>query len=99
MKFAPKPLLDSSIDYWRWQDTGLCNSEDPEAFFTDENIRGREKKEKEIRAKKICAKCPVKNTCLEHALRTPEVFGIWGGLTELERSKLGRVRKPKDRKF
>lgn len=99
MKFAPKPLLDSSISYWDWQNVGLCIDQDPETFFMDDNLRGRAKKEKELNAKKLCNRCPVKDRCLEHALRTPEVYGIWGGLTEIERNRLGRVRKPKDRQL
>jgi WhiB family transcriptional regulator, redox-sensing transcriptional regulator len=36
----------------------------------------------------VCAGCPVRAACLEHALRTRERFGVWGGLTEEERQEL-----------
>src|SRR5690606_558387 len=35
--------------------------------------------------KAICAECPVRQDCLEHALVTPEPFGICGGKSERER--------------
>ncbi|MEJ8645170.1 WhiB family transcriptional regulator [Streptomyces sp. MS1.HAVA.3] len=36
----------------------------------------------------MCAGCPVRRACLDHALRTREPFGVWGGLTEEERHAL-----------
>jgi WhiB family redox-sensing transcriptional regulator len=44
-------------------------------------------------AKQICAGCPVRGDCLEHALASRELaFGIWGGLTAAERRALVRSR-------
>jgi WhiB family transcriptional regulator, redox-sensing transcriptional regulator len=31
------------------------------------------------RAKAICSKCPVRETCLSEALSRQEPFGVWGG--------------------
>jgi WhiB family redox-sensing transcriptional regulator len=36
-------------------------------------------------AKAVCAACPVRAPCLEHALQTRELHGIWGGLDYRER--------------
>lgn len=36
------------------------------------------------RAKAICATCPVRDECLDVALRNCERHGIWGGMTEHE---------------
>ena len=36
-------------------------------------------------AKAICAGCPVREECLDYALRTTQRFGIWGGVTERQR--------------
>jgi WhiB family redox-sensing transcriptional regulator len=36
-------------------------------------------------AKRICAKCPVREECLEWALQNQERFGVWGGKSERER--------------
>ena len=64
-----------------WQDDALCAQTDPEAFFPEKGGSTRD-------AKKICAGCEVRNTCLEYALGNDERFGIWGGLSERERRKL-----------
>lgn len=40
------------------------------------------------RAKAICCRCPVRQTCLEANLHEP--FGIFGGLTPRERRRLAR---------
>jgi WhiB family redox-sensing transcriptional regulator len=41
-------------------------------------------------AKRICSECPVREACLDYALRMREPEGIWGGLTADERRKLLR---------
>ncbi|GAB3992589.1 hypothetical protein GCM10029992_02120 [Glycomyces albus] len=41
-------------------------------------------------AKRICARCEVKENCLQYALEHDERFGIWGGLSERERRKIKR---------
>ena len=38
-----------------------------------------------MEAKALCAACPVRAECLEFALETGQVHGIWGGLTAQER--------------
>lgn len=38
----------------------------------------------------LCKKCPVSGECLAYALKYREAFGIWGGLTAPERTKLAR---------
>jgi len=37
------------------------------------------------KAKAICADCLVRRECLAFALRTQQVYGIWGGASEEER--------------
>lgn len=39
-------------------------------------------------AKEMCATCPVRNQCLEYALRNDERWGVWGGLLPEERQRL-----------
>lgn len=41
-------------------------------------------------AKKICARCPVREQCLSGALDRGETFGIWGGTTAAERRSMKR---------
>src|SRR5207249_7912786 len=55
-------------------------------LFRSDSERIREREKREAVAKRVCAECPVRQQCLEHALALPEQFGIWGGLTELERA-------------
>jgi len=41
-------------------------------------------------ARSICDRCPVRFECLEHAMETKERFGMWGGLTPIERRRIER---------
>ncbi|WP_460539221.1 WhiB family transcriptional regulator [Glycomyces halotolerans] len=46
-------------------------------------------------AKRICAACEVKDDCLDVALKYGEDYGIWGGLTAVERRGLkARIPRP-----
>ncbi len=71
-----------------WRDRGLCRGLDPEIFYPDE-----EDEEAAAPAKEICGECPVRETCLEHAITRREKIGVWGGLTERERRRLIRQRR------
>jgi WhiB family redox-sensing transcriptional regulator len=76
-----------------WQFDAACRGEDSSLFFAPNYFERREEKDdREARAKSICARCPVRSTCLDYALRTRETHGIWGGLNELERRQLLRHR-------
>jgi len=66
-----------------WQDKALCAQTDPEAFFPEKGGSTRE-------AKRVCAKCEVREPCLEYALDHDERFGIWGGMSERDRRRLRR---------
>lgn len=77
----------------RWQDRAACKGMDPTLFFGPEHTEVvKEKRDREEAAKQICRTCPVNQECLEHALESKEAYGIWGGLTELERKALLRRR-------
>jgi WhiB family redox-sensing transcriptional regulator len=45
-------------------------------------------------AVRICDSCPVREDCLEHALASPGLVGVWGGTTEVERKWLLRAQSP-----
>jgi WhiB family redox-sensing transcriptional regulator len=45
-------------------------------------------------ARRVCAVCPVKDLCLEHALAEHIDDGVWGGASEEERR---RIRRPHQR--
>jgi WhiB family transcriptional regulator, redox-sensing transcriptional regulator len=72
---------------WRWQMAGLCRDHPAEMFFPEsEGRHGLRRREEQ--AKRICRGCPVITECREHALQTPEVYGIWGAMTACERARL-----------
>ena len=77
---------------WEWQEQGACRTSDPSIFFLEHNLRRKAKREKEAKAVSICNSCPVKLECLNHALNTPEIYGVWGGMTEEQRHTIMRKR-------
>ena len=79
----PKPIVEE----WNWQSDGACNQYPPELFFPDELV-GSDRQRREQKAKSICAGCPVLIRCRQHALTTPEPYGIWGAMTARERHTL-----------
>jgi WhiB family redox-sensing transcriptional regulator len=68
---------------------GLTTAERDDIFFSSQ---GHNDKVNEARA--ICAVCPVRAECLDHAMTHAEHWGIWGGLTERERRRLRRFTRP-----
>lgn len=64
---------------WTWQQDAACRGVTPDVFFPDEDPAA---------AKAICETCPVRLHCLAFALQQNERYGIWGGLTEKERTAL-----------
>ncbi len=73
--------------YWRRR--AACRGEDPELFFPVGSA-GPAALAQIAEAKNICARCPVRRACLVFAMATRQEYGIWGGLTEDERSQLRR---------
>ena len=66
-----------------WMTDAECAQIDPELHFPE---KGGSVKS----VKSVCAACPVTARCLEYALANDERFGVWGGLSELDRRKLRR---------
>ena len=64
-----------------WGEKAVCASEwvDPDWWFPADD-RDQEA------ARGICSSCPVRRSCLAHALATGEPHGIWGGFDESERA-------------
>jgi len=65
-----------------WMTRGLCRWEDRTLFYPP--AHGNQHTRTEA-AKAICARCPVRRECLDHATATNEPYGIWGGQTPNER--------------
>jgi len=78
-----------------WQLAGACRNEAEELFFGPVGVREeRREKSRRIReAKRVCARCPVWERCRGYALENEEEFGVWGGLSELERWELINERR------
>lgn len=68
-----------------WQDDALCAQTDPESHFPGKGETAR-------RAKKTCAGCDVRETCLEYAMSNQEEWGVWGGTSPQERRALAKKR-------
>jgi WhiB family redox-sensing transcriptional regulator len=76
-----------------WRARAACRADNAVYFFAPNHFE--RKPEKDLRegiARSLCRRCPVRQTCLEHALSQSETNGIWGGLNELERRRLQRLR-------
>lgn len=58
---------------------GLCFNTDSDLFF---NVS------KETQAKRVCARCYYKESCLKQALDAKYDYGIWGGTNWKERLKM-----------
>lgn len=72
-----------------WQVDGLCRGNHSYLFFPPSAVERKDDRERrEERAKAICRVCPVQGPCLEFAVEIREPYGIWGGLTELERRQV-----------
>jgi len=66
-----------------WVRLALCAQTDPEAFYPEVGATVEP-------ARRICAACPVRSECRDHALATGERWGVWGGLSENDRRRLRR---------
>ena len=72
-----------------WQQTGACRNGMATDFYPPMHTeRKHERLARERRAKSVCASCPVRDECLEHAIDVDERYGIWGGLNQEERRLL-----------
>jgi WhiB family redox-sensing transcriptional regulator len=81
---AARTLPDPSTSAWDWQLRGACRGMDPSIFFPAVGRRARH----ETRAKAVCEICPVLTQCRQYALDAAEPYGIWGGMSPLERALL-----------
>jgi WhiB family redox-sensing transcriptional regulator len=81
---GPGPVAD----LWKWRLLGSCREVDPAVFFHPDGERGSARARREAFAKQVCAGCPVLRRCRSHALRAHEPYGVWGGLSELDRERL-----------
>jgi WhiB family transcriptional regulator, redox-sensing transcriptional regulator len=68
-----------------WMADGACNGTDPSLFFPE---RG----ESLAAPRSFCARCPVRETCLDYALDHRILHGVWGKTSERQRRELRKQR-------
>ena len=73
-----------------WRTRGACVTADPDLFFPISSSGASRRQEQ--RAKAVCASCGVRSECLDYALASRQVHGVWGGLGETELARLRRRR-------
>lgn len=61
----------------------VCGQVDPDLFFPE---KGGSTKDPKL----VCSGCPVKVQCLDWALANDVRHGVWGGLSDRERTRLRR---------
>ena len=80
-----QPIPDYDAEH-AWMLDGLCRDRDPSFFFPSDGVGVDQ-------ARRVCATCPVKEPCLEYALRYRIEHGVWGGASERERRRILRSRR------
>jgi WhiB family redox-sensing transcriptional regulator len=77
-------VIDLTVTPWR-EAAACLEVQDEVSFFPDKEDLGSI-----VKAKAVCATCPVASECLSWAIETNQTEGIWGGHTAKERRKLRR---------
>ena len=97
-------------DDFSWQQDGACRDEDPSIFFSVDDFTSPEltpaertqlNRENDMRARLVCAGCPVRTPCLSHGLQVDRelgAFGTYGGLGPGSRENI-RKGKPVRSRF
>lgn len=86
----PAPVAET----WDWQLRGACRGVDTVLFFHPDGERGSARARRQAAAKAVCADCPVLEACRRHALAVHEPYGVWGGMSEEERTRLLIAARP-----
>ena len=80
-----------AADRLDWHRDAACRGELAAAFYPPLKAESKsERLSRERTAKSVCGSCSVRLACLEHAIDHDERYGIWGGLTDVERRHLPR---------
>jgi WhiB family redox-sensing transcriptional regulator len=76
----------STRDTHYWWDQAACHAENAELFFPVTEVGPAALQV--TRAKAVCARCRVRPECLDYAMRTRQLHGVWGGMSEADRERL-----------
>lgn len=67
-----------------------CRGMDPNKFFPVLGTKQTKKeKDRQVEAKKVCARCGVREECLAYAKANNIIHGTWGGQSERQRGRYG----------
>lgn len=66
-----------------WKQWAACKNADPQIFFPEGHSNF-------VDAKKYCADCIVYKECMKFALDNGITYGVWGGLSPIERQRTAR---------
>ena len=82
MSAGESTLIANLLEYENqhpWQADGECRKRglDVNDFFPDTSLEGDGHVKPEVW--EACAACPVAQQCLDHAINTGEMYGVWGG--------------------
>lgn len=83
MNAAQISAQDGPKSEYGWQNQAPCSGHDPDLFF---DAAERDPGAADL-AKDICHTCPIRLQCLDRAMLLSEDYGIWGGLTPVERGR------------
>lgn len=83
-------IRSAPADDATWRANAACLGASIELFMGPEDERVRDRARREVVALVLCAACPVRRACLDHALAVPERHGVWGGTTSGQRLTTGR---------
>jgi WhiB family redox-sensing transcriptional regulator len=75
--------LEEMVHRPAWMMQAACQGEPLGTFFIE---RGGSME----RAREVCAGCPVRGECLDHAMADEELDGWWGGTSGRERRRIRR---------
>jgi WhiB family redox-sensing transcriptional regulator len=81
---AERPDPDELFHRPPWMADAACRGQLTDLWFPS---KGQEQEP----AKTLCAVCPVRTDCLDYALASPELRGVWGGMGERERVRMRRA--------
>ena len=74
-----------------WIELAACRDKPNDVFFpSKDDPRGVH--ESYVRARRICAGCPVKDACLQYALDERITHGVFGGTSPRERFQMAKGR-------
>ena len=78
-----EPSLNAVLRRPEWHRRAACRGVGHSGFIVS---RGEPYSRREL-----CDQCLVRNDCLRFALADPELVGVWGGTTEIDRRRMRRA--------